>query len=40
MCLACLRNVFEEVGVVGVSEGDSGRRGVERGNGVRLYGGL
>lgn len=33
MCLACLRNSFEEVGVAGASKGDSGRRGAERGNG-------
>lgn len=40
VCLACLRNAFEEVGVAGASEGDSGRRGAERGNGVRSHGGL
>lgn len=33
MCLASLRNVFEEEGVAGTNEGDSGRRGAWRDKG-------
>lgn len=33
ICLASLRNVFEEEGVAGTNEGDSGRRGALKDSG-------